>query len=237
LNNVQPAAEKTSDAATDVASNAVDNRGTADLALDLAEERVQLYGFNGFSYAHVAADLGISRAALHYHFASKAILGQALIDRYAERFTAALTEIDARTDDSLAKLRAYAKLYGDVLAERRMCLCGMLAAEYRTLPEAMQQAVLRFFELNEEWLGAVLAEGNAEGSLQAPGPVPDTARMIMGALEGAVLVARPYQDMDRFTAAADQLLAGLSSNGRGRTARAQPIAPATPGTGVTGVAG
>jgi TetR/AcrR family transcriptional repressor of nem operon len=184
--------------------------GTAELALDLAEERVQLYGFNGFSYAHIAADLGISRAALHYHFASKAILGQALIDRYAARFTAALGEIDTGDGDALAKLREYAKLYGDVLAERRMCLCGMLAAEYRTLPAAMRDAVLHFFELNERWLAGVLAQGMAEGSLRTMGELRDTARMIMGALEGAVLVARPYQDVDRFAAAADRLIAGLS---------------------------
>ena len=32
-----------------------------------------------------------------------------------------------------------------------MCLCGMLAAEYRTLPDR-QQAVCAFFAMNKAWL-------------------------------------------------------------------------------------
>ena len=35
----------------------------------------------------------------------------------------------------MQKLRRYARLYVDVLERDRMCLCGILAAEYATLPE------------------------------------------------------------------------------------------------------
>ena len=125
---------------------------TAARILDIGERLVQVRGFNGFSYADVAAELDMTTAALHYHFPGKAELGRALIARYTERFEAALAEIDARIPDAPAKLDAYAALYADVLRDRRMCLCGMLAAEYETLPEAMQLAVARFFEENERWL-------------------------------------------------------------------------------------
>ena len=53
--------------------------GTAGRILDVAERLVQLRGFNGFSYADVAAELGITKASLHYHFPGKAELGEALI--------------------------------------------------------------------------------------------------------------------------------------------------------------
>jgi TetR/AcrR family transcriptional repressor of nem operon len=109
-----------------------------------------------------------------------------------------------------AKLRAYAGLYASVLRENRMCLCGMLAAEYQTLPEAMRDAVVRFFDANESWLAGVLTTGVKEGTLSFVGSAADTARMIIGTLEGAMLVARPYGDVARFDAAADQLLASLS---------------------------
>ena len=56
---------------------------TASRILDVAERLVQLSGFNGFSYADVAAELRITKASLHYHFAGKAELGEALIARYA----------------------------------------------------------------------------------------------------------------------------------------------------------
>src|SRR5690349_12960581 len=126
--------------------------GTAARILDVAERLAQVRGFNGFSYADIAAELGITKAALHYHFASKADLGEALIGRYATRFSEALAAIDAAASAAPDKLQGYAGLYTDVLRERRMCLCGMLAAEYPTLPDPMRASVVSFFDQNEAWL-------------------------------------------------------------------------------------
>ncbi|MBJ7600803.1 TetR/AcrR family transcriptional regulator [Candidatus Nephthysia bennettiae] len=183
--------------------------GTAERILDVAERLVQLRGFNGFSYADVAAELGVTKASLHYHFPGKAELGEALINRYAGRFGEALQTIDLDGGDVHARLEAYAALYASVLREQRMCLCGMLAADYETLPPAMRGAVVRFFDDNEAWLERLLEQGQAEGSLRYPGRARDQAQLIIGALEGAMLVARPYGDPERFQAAAHRLLATL----------------------------
>jgi len=137
------------------ASRGQDDAGTASKILDVAERLVQVRGFNGFSYADIAAELHITKA-------------------------------------------------------RKMCLCGMLAAEYQTLPPPMQDAVIGFFDRNETWLEGVLEQGRQDGSLQFAGSARDTARMIVGGLEGAMLVARPYGDIARFQAAAAHLLAGLA---------------------------
>jgi TetR/AcrR family transcriptional regulator, transcriptional repressor for nem operon len=186
-----------------------DDAGTASRILDVAERLVQVRGFNGFSYADIAAELQITKAALHYHFAGKADLGEALITRYASRFAAALAQTDPGLSAS-GKLAAYADLYLQVLRDRKMCLCGMLAAEYQTLPQPMRDAVLGFFDQNESWLEAVLVQGRDEGSLHFTGSARDTARMVISGLEGAMLIARPYGDIARFQAAAANLLAGLA---------------------------
>ncbi len=184
---------------------------TATQILDVAERLVQVRGFNGFSYADVAAELKITKAALHYHFAGKAELGEALVARYAARFAEALTGVEARTPDASARLDAYADLYLGVLREQRMCLCGMMAAEYQTLPTPMQHAVVRFFDENERWLVRVLEKGREEGTLTFAGPPHETARMIVSGLEGAMLVARPFGDITRFQNTARHLLSGLKS--------------------------
>jgi TetR/AcrR family transcriptional repressor of nem operon len=183
--------------------------GTADRILDVAEVLVQERGFNGFSYAHVAAELGMTKAALHYHFRGKAELGEALIERYAARFADALEVIDERPGNAREKLAAYAGLYADVLHRERMCLCGILAAEYRTLPPPMCEAIVRFFDDNERWLARVLAEGRREDTLTFAGEPDDAARALLAGLEGAMLVARPYGDAARFSAAASRLLTSL----------------------------
>lgn len=185
-------------------------KDTPTAILDTAERLVQQRGFNGFSYADVAAELGLTKAGLHYHFAGKAELGEALMSRYAQRFADALDRIDAEGAPAPEKLDAYAALYADVLSGERMCLCGMLAAEYATLPPSMQAVVLRFFDDNERWLEGVLEEGRRARTLSRAGSARDAARLIVSALEGAMLVARPYADVERFRTAATALLAGLS---------------------------
>jgi len=172
---------------------------------------VQVRGFNNFSYADVASELGITKGSLHYHYPGKAELGQALITRYAQRFSDALARIDHDLPDARAKLEAYAGLYAGVLEGKRMCMCGILAAEYQTLPKPMRGAVVRFFDENQKWLAALLTESKEDHTLEFTGSVEDVAQSILSTLEGAMLVARPYGDLARFNAAANQLLASLES--------------------------
>jgi TetR/AcrR family transcriptional regulator, transcriptional repressor for nem operon len=180
---------------------------TAAAILDVAERMVQTRGFNAFSYGDVATELGITRPALHYHFPGKAELGQALLVRYTTRFGDALQAIDAGTEGAALKLERYVDLYGQVLAQDRMCLCGMLASDYHTLPESMRQAVTSFFDQNQSWVAGVLEEGRADGSLRVEGETREAAEMIIGALEGGMLLARTYRDPDRFAVVARRLLA------------------------------
>jgi TetR/AcrR family transcriptional repressor of nem operon len=183
---------------------------TATRILDSAERLVQVRGFNGFSYADVADELGVTKASLHYHFPTKTALGQALVERYAERFAAALTAIESRMTEAPARLDAYAGLYADVLRGRRMCLCGMLAAEYGTLPDPIRERVIGFFDDNETWLARVLEHGRVDGGLRFDEPPHEAARLIVSGLEGAMLVARSYGDIERFHAAATGLLATVT---------------------------
>ena len=181
-------------------------RATAGEILDAAEGLVQTRGYNGFSYADVSSVVGVTTASLHYHFPSKAGLGRALIERYTQRFGAALAAIRARERTGRARLAAYARLYVDVLEKGRMCLCGMLAAEVSTLPAAMQAALRGFFDANEEWLVGVFAESRKSKNLVVRGEPRAAARLWASALEGAMLLARSYGDVERLTSAVDRLL-------------------------------
>jgi TetR/AcrR family transcriptional regulator, transcriptional repressor for nem operon len=185
------------------------NADTATRILDVAERLVQVRGFNAFSYADIASELNVTNAALHYHFAGKSDLGEALIARYTSQFAEALQAIESRVADAAGELDAYTELYAGVLRDERMCLCGMLAAEYLTLPEAMQNAIIRFFSENEVWLAHVLELGKEQGSLRFDGSAPEVARTIVSTLEGAMLIARPFGDVHRFQEVATRLLATL----------------------------
>ncbi len=193
-------------------------RRTADRALDAAERLAQTRGFNGFSYADVSAEVGVTTASLHYHFAGKAALGRALVERYTARFGAALAGLAERERGAAGRLTGYASLYGDVLAAGRMCLCGMLAAEYQTLPAPVQRAILAHFDADEAWLVDVLERGRAAGELGFPGSARDAARQWTSTLEGSMLLARPYGDAARLGNVARRMIDELTRAASGARA-------------------
>lgn len=201
-----------------MASRALADGDTAARVLDIASRLVQTRGYNGFSYADIAAELQVTKASLHYHFPTKAELGRCLIERYEARFLAALAAIDRDASGAAEKLRRYMRIYADVLQDRQMCLCGMLAAEHGTLPEPMRTVLQHYFDANEHWLAGVLDAGRNAGDLQFDGAPAAVAAMLLGALEGAMMLARSYGDASRFDAAAARLLTNLRS--AARTARA-----------------
>jgi TetR/AcrR family transcriptional repressor of nem operon len=190
---------------------------TASKILDVAERLVQVRGFNGFSYADVAEELHVTKASLHYHFAGKAELGEALIGRYASRFNDALARIAVKPIDARAKLDAYARLYTDVLRNERM---PVRHARGRVPDPARADARCRPPILRGErgMAGLRARAGERDGSLRLTAPPSEVARMIVSGLEGGMLVARTYGDLARFRASVSRLIGSLTGSApRGST--------------------
>jgi TetR/AcrR family transcriptional repressor of nem operon len=194
---------------------------TASRILAVAERLAQTKGFNGFSYGDIAQELELTTATLHYHFANKAELGRVLLVRYGAAFNAALERIESEASDPLQR---YVRLFEDVLVRDRMCLCGMLAAEYSTLPSGMQVELRRFFDANEAWLARQLERARDQGQVYFSDSALEAARTLTAGLEGAMLLARSYEEPSRFTAIAHSLLQQL----RAATPRSRAAHPQRP---------
>lgn len=186
---------------------------TRDKILSSAQRLVQQRGFNGFSYADIAAEVGIRKASLYHHFSSKVELGLALIESYTAQFDAAVFEIKNSSLPADGQLAAYAALYRGSLDVDRMCLCGMMASDALTLDASMLPLLKRFFIRNTEWLAEVLAAGKSSGVFVFDESAADHARIILSALQGALLIARATGDRDAFDRTAAQVISGLKRNG------------------------
>jgi TetR/AcrR family transcriptional repressor of nem operon len=183
---------------------------TRDRILDTAQRLIQARGFSGFSYADIATKVGIRKASIHHHFPTKGALGTKLMVRYRRAFAEALARIDGEAD-ARTKLRRYAELFADVLRDgHRMCMCGMLAADFDALPKSVRAEVKGFFDDNEAWLAKVLDEGRGAGTLALQGPALVEARTILSVFEGAMLVARSHADVARFEGVAQRVLASFA---------------------------
>lgn len=165
---------------------------TAEDILDIAEALIQTRGYNAFSYQDIADPLGIRKASIHYHFPAKADLGLAVVDRYADRFSAALSAI--AVDDSqpsMAMLERYLEPYrGFAGTPDKVCLCGGLAGEMPALPSPMRARVARFFAEHQAWLADILDRGQRRGEFALPDTAARTGRLAFSALQGALLVKR-----------------------------------------------
>lgn len=191
---------------------------TAHAILDAAQALAQTRGFNAFSYRDLADRVGIRTASIHYHFPSKADLGRALVERYHDVVAGMLAAIARDTTDAPERLARYADLLESVLAtpgegdELRICLGGMLASDFPTLPPDMQEGVAYFVRANVAWLADVLERGRNDGTLAFTGDSDAAATALFSALEGAMMVARSCDDPSRYRATADWLLANFARN-------------------------
>jgi len=113
--------------------------------LNSAQELIQTRGYNGFSYADISAIVGIRKASIHHHYPSKASLAAEVIRRYNDTFNVCLLNIAAQQSSWIEKIKAYMKLYENVLKEDKLCLCGMLAADVETLPSELKIEIQHFF--------------------------------------------------------------------------------------------
>ncbi|MEO9863924.1 TetR/AcrR family transcriptional regulator, partial [Yoonia sp.] len=73
--------------------------------LDSAERAARTRGFDGFSYADLAQDVGIRKASIHHHFPTKAALSAALMERYYNDLKAVCEDIDMSQETGGARLR------------------------------------------------------------------------------------------------------------------------------------
>ncbi|QKM51174.1 Transcriptional regulator AcuR [Burkholderia glumae] len=119
------------------------------------------------------------------------------VETYSANLLAGIDGIDPSLPAD-AKLGRYTQLFGKVLGDgRRICLCGMLAADIEALPDSVRQAVQAFFGINERWLAALLAQGAEDGTLAFSGAPEDAARTLYAAYQGAVLASRLFQSKAR----------------------------------------
>jgi TetR/AcrR family transcriptional regulator, transcriptional repressor for nem operon len=163
---------------------------TREKLLAEAEVLVRKRGWSGFSYADLAEAVGLRKASIHHHFPTKEDLGVGLIEAYGERYDHALETIVADSDNGLARVEAYAKLYLNGLREEQGCLAAAMAAELAILPVRIRDGVAKFFRRHIAWLQQILAEGQTNGTIAADVEPAQSARMIVATLEGALMMER-----------------------------------------------
>jgi TetR/AcrR family transcriptional repressor of nem operon len=160
-----------------------------------AQTLIRQRGYNGFSYRDLADLVGVKTASIHYHFPQKEDLLLAAVSDYTGRVTQALRAIDASLP-AAERLERYASLFYKGPKDQ-VCMGGVLAADFASVPEPVREALQGFFRINEEWLAGVVADGAREGTLKSSGDMQVDGRSLFAAFQGAMLASRLFQSPQR----------------------------------------
>lgn len=177
--------------------------------LDVAQRLLQQRGFNGFSYADIAAEVGIRKASIHHHFPNKIDLAKALLQSYTDQVTWLLQDFMQNRSSAQDRLAGYINLYSETLAANRVCLGGMLASDIHTLDISLKPELIAFFSASRTWLVEVLEQGQINGEIRSDQPPAMQADLVLAGLQGALMLARSHEDELIFTNTAEALIANL----------------------------
>jgi AcrR family transcriptional regulator len=183
--------------------------------LDLAQDILLRRSFHSFSYQDLAAGIGIRKASIHYYFPSKEDLGVALVERVRDRMHAWAVQLSEEKVPPEEKLAAFFRVLRRLLdAGNKICVYGVLGAEYNALPPRVQAAYCELLEAEQRWLARVLERGRERGVFGFAGEPEQEAVVVSSALQGALQIARASRRADRFEA----VIAALESRLRGPAA-------------------
>jgi TetR/AcrR family transcriptional regulator, transcriptional repressor for nem operon len=184
---------------------------TREHILDSARKLAQQRGFNAFSYADIAEAVGVRKASIHHHFASKDDLALELVRRYRADFLDRLSVIANSCPTAQERLRRYGGLFLETLAAGGICLCGMMASDIAALSPDLREPLRAFFEDQVGWLTWVLESGSEAGELTLANDAGRHALVVLASLEGGLLVAHALKDSSVLESLLEDIISGLLS--------------------------
>ncbi|MEO1052926.1 MAG: TetR/AcrR family transcriptional regulator [Bacteroidota bacterium] len=178
-------------------------RDTKQKILNLAEDLFQRKGYNAFSYHHIAVELGIKNAAIHYHYPTKEALCLELVKRDHDRFTDGA--VKTQPADWWEKLNWFFGIYEHNLKNQgRVCMVASVARDYLTLSDEIRnEAQLLVIDILE-WLTDLLHQGKQSGICDYKGTAEAKAVVLAATMAGSLLVAR-IGGQDQFYQIVDQI--------------------------------
>ena len=167
--------------------------------MDHAEHVARAKGFDGFSYADLAEAVGIKKASIHYHFATKAALSVALMERYHEAVQALCAEIETQNPTAGARLLALIDVYRNAIGDgRSLCLCVSFTLSRESLSDKAHLQIDAFRAMVTDWLTGVFELGREDGTIRDVMDPTLEAHAALALLEGAQLAARGSEDVALF---------------------------------------
>ena len=163
--------------------------------------------FSAFSYADLEHELGIRKASIHHHFATKETLALALLDFYSGNARALLGQLVDSQPTPGARLGAFLDAAEDMLVhgEGNVCPHAVFEVDAHQLPTSVLDRVAQLQGDYIAGLAQLLDVARDAGQATFDGDATDQATMVMAALQGARGMILPGEEPTRFRSVVAQL--------------------------------
>jgi len=181
------------------------------MILEHAEGFARERGFNAFSYADLSKQVGIRKASIHHHFATKADLARDMLESYTARFKDTLSALE-QAHTGAERLHGVMNLYRDALRDgQSLCLCVAFSATRDSFDADVIAMLDRFHTDTQRWIAEAFEAGQADGTVRGVTDPLSEAAATLALLEGAQLLARAGKSPAPFDQATTNLRKRLNS--------------------------
>lgn len=150
--------------------------------LKVAQKRFGLYGLEKTTMKEIAADLGMSKAALYYYFPDKEGLFKAVVEMEQEEFFQVVAEIQLTIEDPATMLREYIRIrfkYFKTLFN----LSRLRIEEFNNIKPILSDTLSNFRCKEENIVSELISAGNQKGIFHAGSPT-ESASLFMDIIKG-----------------------------------------------------
>ncbi|MBI4694479.1 MAG: TetR/AcrR family transcriptional regulator [Gammaproteobacteria bacterium] len=170
---------------------------TRERILDSARRLLQTRSYAGFSFQDVADEVGIRKASIYSHFASKDELVTAALETANTWVAGQLGDPEVLSAEE--QFERYATLFRQLhQGAERICPGGSFAAVWSAVAPQVQVAVQKFGETHLAWLEAMLEAGRRRGEITSDRTARADAEYIFAVLQGALSVGRMFGNARMF---------------------------------------
>ncbi len=127
-------------------------------------------GFEGTSMEEIAAEAGVTKPAIYYHFKDKAALYEAVLLYRLERLAKSVEGAVAEAEETEGKLRAYIEAFG-LFLKAHPCFAAILAHEFADNGKQMSDTAAKTLSRTLGTVTEVLNEGIEKGVFEMENPM------------------------------------------------------------------
>ena len=167
-----------------------------------AESIILQKGFSATSIEDIIDKAAITKSGFFYHFESKSVLAEALVERYLKQddeiFADLMNQANTLSEDPLHRLLIFLKLLSELMSKLEYTHPGCLVASFtyesqqfhHSIRDSMKGGLIIWRNMIVNQLNAI----NQQYDAQTDVSMETVADMFTGIIEGGIMLARAFED-------------------------------------------